>query len=192
MKKKNKIFHFLAFVAFSSAFLFALYFLIGRSVLKFSRKAEAEFRTRQAKLQEAQELVRSQPNPSRAEQELDRRAAELREISYNKRQLPKMIQVMARAALDGGLEVISIRPREDVKSAGPVPPGMNKVFIELVLYCEYRNLARYLESLSSLQYAFSVESLSVVRRAKSGESGINTRPLEASLLTSTYLVWEQQ
>lgn len=191
MKKQDKVLSFLAFVAFSAMFLILLYFLIGKSVLKFTQGAENEFKARQARLLEVQELVRSLPNPEKAAEELERTDAALKEIRYDKKQLPKLIQWMAKAAADAGVEVITIRPRDDLKASGPVPPGVNRVPMELVLYCEYKGLAEYLQALAAPPYSFFIESLTLSKRETGGEDGSKGRvPLEAVIIAGTYMVWE--
>lgn len=188
VKKQNKVTYVLIFVGGSSTLLVLLYFLVGSAVFRFTRSAEAELKSRQAALQEIQELVRMLPNPAKAAEDLKRRSVELKEIGYNKKQLPKLLQLIGKMAVDGGLTVVSIRPRDDIKTAAAsVPPGVVKVFLELDLRCEYTRLGEYLQSISTLPYSVAVESLSLSKREVRDEEP----PLECKVLVSACMVVEQ-
>lgn len=190
MKKKNKVLSFLTFVGLSVLFLALLYFLMGKGILASAKKGENEFRAGQAKLQEAQELVRSLPNAAKAAEEIQKQDAELKELMFNKKQMPRIIQALARIAVDNGLDVVTIRPREDLKDPD-LSPGVAKIYVELVLYCEYRSLAEFIQKMNVPPYPFSTESLSLMKRVKiPGESSGSAGPLEADLVVSTVLMWE--
>jgi len=190
MKKKNKVLSFLIFVGLSVLFLALLYFFIGKGILADARRGESEFRAGQAKLQESQDLVRSLPNAAKAAEEIQKQDAELKGMVFNKKQLPKIIQALGRMAVENKLDVVTVRPREDLKDPD-LSPGVAKVYVELVLYCEYRNLAEFIRKMDVPPYPFSTESLSLMKRVKiPGESTGSAGPLEADLVVSTVLMWE--
>lgn len=184
-KRTSKLAYFLTFTGIAGGFLVLLYVLVGHAVIRSTENNRKEFSLQRLQLQEAEDLVRSHPNPSRAREEIERKAAEFREIGYSKKQLPKMVQALAQAAEAAGLKVISIRPRDDIK-AQDLPPGVMKVYVELILYGEFHPSGEFLERLTAMQpYQFTVESLSFNRREKGDGQG----SLESVLLISTYMVF---
>ena len=189
MKKKNKLLEVLAFAVFSVLVLALLYVLIGKGIITSAGKGEAAFKADQAKLQETQELVRSLPNPAKAAEEVRRQDADLKEMVFTKKQLPKLIQVLAKTAAGNGLGVVTIRQREDLKDPD-LPPGVAKIYVELVVYGEYRALAEFIEKVKDPPYPFSTESLTLTKRMKIPGEGGNTGPLEADLVLSTVMIWE--
>ena len=89
-----------------------------------------------------------------------------------------------KSATELNITVVTIRPRDDVKTgSAELPPGVTKVYMELVLDCDYKSLAGFLNSLSSLPFVFVVDSLAMTKKE-------NASGLEATLLVSTFMVWD--
>jgi len=186
MKKNSKLIHILIFICVSTLVLVGLYLLLGKFVFDFSKKMQGGLKSEQGKLQEVEQMVRSVPNPQKALEEMDKKTAEFRELSYNKKQIPKLVQLLVKSATELNINVVTIRPREDIKNASDgLPPGVTKVYMELVLNCDYKSLAGFLNSLSTLPFAFVVDSLSLAKRE-------NADGLEATLLVSTFMVGDTQ
>ncbi|MGE5307481.1 MAG: type 4a pilus biogenesis protein PilO [Deltaproteobacteria bacterium] len=185
MKKQNKLFHVLVFMGVSTLVLVLLFFLIGKNIFRFSESVKADFRAKQEKLQETQTLVGSVPNPAKTSEDIDRKSAFLKEMSYNKKQVPKLIQALVKAAEDEGVTVLSVRPRDDLQ-AGRRAEGVTGVALDLELRCEYRKLAGFLDAIAALPYSFAVESLSMIKRDGADGAG----QLDVALMVSTYLLNE--
>jgi len=158
------------------------------------------FKARQVKLQESQELIRILPNPQKAIEETETKVREFENMGLSKKQLPRLIQLLGQSANERNINVVSIRPREDIKSGMEnLPAGVTKFYIEIVLNCTYRVLGDYIKSLSELPASFTVESLSVIKREGVLSPGESKAPvknaegqpeLQAALILSTYMIWE--
>jgi len=186
MKKSSKLSHILIFITVSTVILVGLYLLPGKFVVGYSAKMKAGLKAEQARLQDLEQKVRDIPNPQKALEEMEKKSAEFKELGYNKKQLPKLVQLLVKSATDYNITVVTIRPRDDLKApVEELPPGVNKVYMELVLSCDYKSLAGFLNSLSTLPFVFVVDSLSLVKKEDTGV-------LEATLLVSTFMIWETQ
>ena len=156
-------------VTFTSIFfiiLLAIYIFVGRPVLKYSESLKAEFGQKQAKLAESQELVRSLPNPIKAMEEIKVKLQEVQELGVSKKQIPRLMQFIGQAASDRNINVVSLRPREDFKSEdSELPVGINRIYLEIVLNCNYQEVAEYIKSVNELATAFKVESLTVEKES---------------------------
>lgn len=181
--------------------LIAVYFFPGRYIFTYRDRVKAEFQKSQDRLQQSHELVRNFANPQKAIEDIEKKAQELRDIGATARQLPKIVQSLAHPAGKLNINIISIRPREDIKtSEEALPSGVNKAHIEIVLRCPYKLLAEYLKAISQLPTTFIIERLSIEKKqgapipsegSKIGDKQ-KDMPFELSvtLLVSTYLVWE--
>lgn len=183
-------------VTFSSIFflvLLVIYIFVGRPVLKYSDSLKAEFGKKQVKLAESQELVRSLPNPVKAIEEIKVKLQEVQELGMSKKQVPRLMQLIGQAASDRNINVVSLRPREDVKNEdSELPVGINRIYLEIVLNCNYQVLAEYIKSVNELATAFKVESLTVEKESETlspteAKSG-SKNPAAASGLLKAVLV----
>jgi hypothetical protein len=178
--------------------LIGLYFFPGRSIFKYKGGLEAQFQTDQSRLIETRDLVRSFADPQKAIEDMEKKAKVLREMGITARQLPKIIQSLALPATQLGANIISIRPREDIKIGEEnLPSGISKLHIEIVLRCHYRVLADYLKALRQLPTTFTVMRLILEKRQEPVSEGekISDKTKEApelfvTSLVSTYLVRE--
>jgi Tfp pilus assembly protein PilO len=186
-------------VIFTSVFIVVwllVYFFVGRPVLKYSDGLKAEFGSKQAKLQESQELVRSLPDPQKAISEIKDKLQEFQDLGVSKKQIPRLMQLLGQAASDHQITVLSLRPREDVKNdETDLPQGINKIYLEITFACNYQALADYIKTVNELPTAFKVEALTVEKgsetlapaEAKSGSKNPDAASgfLKAVLLLST-------
>ena len=196
----NKISYLFGFSSVSIIILILLYLSLGRATFKYADKVKAEFRAKQAKLQESQELIRGLPNPQKAIEEIGKKVQEFEDMGLSKKQLPRLIQLLGQSANERNINVISIRPREDIKSGTEnLPAGVTKFYIEIVLSCTYQVLGDYVKSLTELPVSFTVESISVIKSGgplSSADSKHSLKnpgqqsELQATLILSTYMVWE--
>lgn len=181
--------------------LTALYFFPGRLIFKYRDRLKAEFQSSQEQLQTSHELVRSFTNPQKAIEDIEQKSRELKEMGATTRQLPRIVQSLAQPASRLGVNVASIRPREDIKTnEDNLPPGISKTYIELVMTCPYKIFAEYLKAVSELPTTFIVERLSM-EKTKEGAAPYEgdkaadkpkgaPQELVVTLTVSTYLVWE--
>jgi Tfp pilus assembly protein PilO len=157
-------------VTFTSIFflvLLVIYIFVGRPILKYSDSLRAEFGQKQVKLAESQELVRSLPNPVKAIEEIKVKLQEVQELGMSKKQIPRLMQLIGQAASERNINVVSLRPREDIKSEdSELPVGINRIYLEIVLNCNYQALAEYIKSVNELPTAFKVESLTVEKESE--------------------------
>jgi Tfp pilus assembly protein PilO len=190
-------------LVFSISFFVALilaYLFIGRLSFRYAERLKAEFEAKQARLQESQELIRSLPDPQRAIDDIEKKIREFNELGVTNKQMPRLIQLLGQAVGERNLNVISIRSREDIKSTDEnLPAGVAKIYIEIVLLGSYREISEYVKSLSELPVSFNVEALSFEKKTtdtseKQTRAGVKELEqkiqLQATLLLSTYMVWE--
>lgn len=170
--------------------IIVLYLFVGRPVFKYAHIMRARFTENQDKLQQAEALMRSLPNPQRSLQDIERQYAEFREISGTGKQLPKIIQALGQSVAGRQINVISIRPKDDVKAGTEnLPPGVRKMFLEMIFSAAYQEIGEYSRVLSDLPGVFTIETMTINRQehdaSKPGErSGL----LNVSCIISTYMV----
>ena len=173
-KKTSRISSIAIFAGVFAAALLSVYFLAGRPVLKYTESLKAKFGRQQAALQESQELVRALPDPQKAIAEIKIKMQELQESEISKKQIPRLMQLLGAAAGDKSITVVSLRQREDIKSGdNALPEGIKKIYLEIVVICNYQALADYIKAAADLPPAFSVESLNMEKYSEA------LAPLEA-------------
>lgn len=178
------------------------YFFIRGPILKYKQRLKEDFTLSQEKLKETEELVRRFPNPQKATEELEKKSQELKEMGVSSRQIPRLIQLLALPAGKLGINVSSIRPRDDLQPASEnLPPGVNKVYLEITMISSYQLLADYAKALGELPTAFILERLSAEKKEeeekqadtshRSAEKSADKQDeLLVTLLVSTYTVLE--
>lgn len=183
----------IAYSSISVAVIVLLYIAVGRPVFRFSDDMRKRFLSLQVKLEEAETLIRSLPNPQRSLEEIERRHAEFREISGSGRQLPKIIQILGQSTAGKPITVVAIRPKEDIKPRGEIlPSGVEKIFVEMTINGGYQDIGDYLNVLCNLPGGFTIESMSIDRiDAETSRTGQKTGALDANLVISTYIVGDQ-
>lgn len=186
------------YAGISAGVLFLTYLFLGRAAFRYEERLKKEFRSAQAQLQEAEDLIRSLPNPQKAIEELNRKVQEFRDAGISGKQLPRIIKLLVQAAQeDPDIEMSSIRPREDIQGANEnLPAGISKVYIEMVFTCSYKSLGDHLKRIVDLPGGFTVESVSLQRRedsvpaSRDAKSAERKNALHVELLVSTFTVWE--
>jgi len=167
MKKTDRVTQVIIFTSVFFVILLLIYIIVGRPILKYFDGLKAEFRQKQIKLQESQELVRSLPNPQKAIDELKVKLQEVQDLVVSKKQLPRLMQLLGQTASERNITVVSLRPREDIKNEiGELPTGINKIYLEIVVICSYQTLAEYIKAVGELPSAFNVESLTMEKESE--------------------------
>ena len=202
LKGKNVNFVLIYLVSFTAAFVL-LYFLAGAPVFKFEKERKAEFGKKQERLRKLQELIVGMPDPAKAIEEIDKKSKDFKE-GASKKQLPRTIQMLAKAAGENNVDLVSVRPREDIKPPAEIFPGVNKAYIEMTINCSFQKFAEFTRALGELPGGnFSIESFTIEKKKapegaddkkaqqekapaeeKAGELSIN-------MLISTYIVWHE-
>jgi Tfp pilus assembly protein PilO len=176
MKSANKVSYVFIFTSVFIGVLLLIYFLVGRPVLKYSYSLKAEFEQKQSRLAETQDLVRSQPNPQKAIEEIKVKFQDFQDLVVGKKQIPRLMQSLGQAAGERSITVVSIRQREDIKSEDlELPAGINKIYLEIVLICNYQALAEYIKTVGDLPQAFNAEALTIEKQSEA------LSPLEAKI-----------
>lgn len=204
MFKKNldKNFDIAIFYAGFFLFLILLHIFLGMPVNRYANKLKAEFKSKESKLKESEGLIKSLPNPQKAIEDIEKKAQEFKDMGVSKKQLPRLIQLLGQSTSEHKLNVISIKPREDIKSGNEnLPTGVTKVYIEMVASSPYQLFADYIKSLNELPVAFSIEAVTIEKKEQGPletkrapeKTEAKTGPAEellCTLLLSTYMVWE--
>ncbi|MCK9595291.1 MAG: type 4a pilus biogenesis protein PilO [Candidatus Omnitrophica bacterium] len=175
--------------------LVCVYIGLGLPAARYVDRARAELKNKQETLLESQELIRGLPDPRKAIQVMEEKVREFKDMGLSKKQLPRLIQLLGKSAVELNINVISIRQRDDMRpSENSLPAGVSKVYMEVVLNCGYQPLAEYIKAVGELPAAFSLESLSVDKKNDEhrgfGKNDIPEPGIQATLLLSTYMVWE--
>lgn len=190
-------------VCFSLVVVLILFNILGnRLIVRYINKLKSEFKLSQNKQKESEELIRNFPNPQKAIEDIENKTQELRDMGLTKGQLPRIIQLLGNSVSGRQIKVISIRPRDDIKSVnGNLPAGVNKVYIEMVMGSSYQLFGDYLKVLTELPVTFVIERLSIEKKeensissgagdAEAGRTPKSPNELSINLLLSTYMVWE--
>ena len=188
--RPSRLMFVLVFSLCASVLTGAAYLFAGRPAIRFSSDMRRQFISYQERLQQAEELVRSVPNPQRSLEDIERKQARFRETSGAGKQLPKIIQALGQSAADRQFNVISIKPKDGLKTGTDnLPAGVKKLFLELVFSASYQDIGEYAQVLSNLPDVFSIETITIDRQERDG-SKAGERPgfLTASFIISTYMV----
>ncbi len=190
--KGSRLAHIVIFGTSGTIVLAALYFFAGRPAFRYSDDMRKRFQSYEDQLQTAEELIHSVPNPSRAVEEMERKTEEFAETSGAKRQLSRIIQELGQSAAGRRLKVISITPKEDLKTGAPSPPaGVRKLFFEMVVNASYDEIGEYARFLSGLPGLFAIETMTVEQQDIDGSGQAQgTGMLKAVFILSTCVVGE--
>lgn len=154
-------------------------------------KGEKELRFKEDERKNAEDLIRLVPNPAKAIEDLRAEQKKLKEKSVSKRELTKIIQELVNKSNELGIEIISIRPKEDLSGENEkFPAGISKAYIEMTIMCSYSMLGEYLGQLGGSEILFTLEHIRVksaerfskTKKTQKGEEG----DIIATMTLSTY------
>jgi Tfp pilus assembly protein PilO len=183
-------------------FILAMEFVVGQRLNKMTVQVKSDFEAKQSKLQASEELVRKLPDPQKAIEDIEKKAEEFKTTEINKRQIPRIIQLLGRSVEERKISIVSIRARDDIKTEQEsLPTGISKLYIEMVMNCSYKQLGDYFASLNKLSVVFIIEDVALAKRTEANKmapvskealekSGDKNSELVATVLLSTYMVWE--
>ncbi|MFH0827916.1 MAG: type 4a pilus biogenesis protein PilO [Candidatus Omnitrophota bacterium] len=172
IKISNRVPRIIVFIFIISGVWLVSYLLVGRPVIKYFSRLKVEFGQKQVKLQESQDLVRSLPNPQKAIEEIRGVQKEFQDSAVNAKNIPRLLQLLNQSAGERGIRILSLRPREDIKNENnELPEGISKIYLEVAVVCEYRELAEYVKADGGLPPDIKVESMTVEKNM--GEEDIS-------------------
>lgn len=195
-------------IIFCSVYFFILILLhlfLGRAVIKYSIRLKEEFKQKEAKLRESEGLIKGLPDPQKAIEEIEKKAEEFKDMGVSRKQLPRLVQLLGRSTTERNINVISIKPREDIKAIDEsLPVGVSRAYVEMVISGSYQTLGDYIKVLSMLPTTFAIESMTIekketlqdnreAKRASTSEKAEEKQEqdiLLCTLLLSTYMIWE--
>ena len=129
-------------------------------------------------------LVSSVPNPKKEIGVLQERLQRLKEKATEKEQIPRIIQQLFQKTGELNIEVVGIKPRDDIPHGSlNMPIGVTKAYIEVNIRCPYSSLVTYIETLNNLPLLVTIEDLTI-EKDPHGVSEI----LSVKLLLSTYVM----
>ena len=180
-------------------FFVALHLAARQVVFVPLAKAKKDLDEVQNKLEETQKLVNDNPDARTRTKEIMARMDALKEKSVSSKELPKIIQLLTKKSSELNLEIISIRPVEDIalKDAS-LPQGVSKDYIEIVAKAPYAALGDYLKALKEMSVIFTVETISIEKFAEAAEEDLARAKKKeataqgkvvATMLISSYTVW---
>lgn len=201
-KSQSKFSQLLFYVMVFVGLLFVAQIAIGLPLFKSTNKLRNEFKAKQRILQESEQLIRDIPNPQKSIEDIEKKADEFKNMEVTKKQLPRLINLLGKSVNEFNIDLVSIKPREDIKAGDEnLPTGVTKVYIEIVLSCPYRIFGDYISSLSKLPVVFIIENIELRKSEKEesaispgkkvlGKSDEKTEDLLITLVVSTYMVLE--
>ena len=168
---------------------------VGGPLNKYSTKLKTDLDVKRQELNDARNLVRLIPNPRKEIDNIKESMNELHDKSVSREELPRIIQQLINKSSELEIEIISIKPREDLKTVnGNLPQGVGKAYIEMIVRCPYAVLGDYLKGLDDLAIIFTLED---VRVERVGDMDVGSRIREggeddilATLILSTYTIWK--
>jgi len=129
-------------------------------------------------------------NPQQALEDIERRMMEFEEKHGSSRQSSRIVQELGQSTIGRPISVISITPKEDIKTASTsLPPGVKKLFFEMVMSASYQQIGEYARHLSGLPGFFTIESFTIERQdANIPNQADKTGALKATFIIATYIV----
>lgn len=190
----------------------AVHLSAGRWVFKQINDGKAVYENAKVQLDERESMVRKYPNPKKEIEMLKADMENLKKKAVPENEIPKILEQLSRKTSELNIEVVSINPLQELPfEPEPLPQGVSKAYIQVVLNVEYKKLAEYLKALSESTTVFTIEGVTLekiedakniaVRGAKPVESRAEPKAKEkkeeeggkilATLLISSYTVWQQ-
>jgi len=176
-----------------SSILILLYIFLGRTISRYSENLKSELISQTQKIKDYEKLIRTYPNPEKEIEIIEKKIQELKNRAASREQIPRIIQQLAHKTSELNINVVSIKPLEDVKSSKEkIIEGVSKVYIEVVMLSPYYTVGDYLEALTDLPIILTVESMSIekTKEALGGTVSSKGDELLVTLLLSAYMILE--
>ena len=180
--------------------LISIVFFVGRPLAKYARRLQHKLNDKQQELAKERNLIQLIPNPQKEIEKIRKGMNELQKRAATKKELPKIIQQLINKSSELGIEIVSIKPRSDIKTGGEkLPQGVSKAYIEMIIKCPYYVLGEYLKALNKLPIMFTIESVYMekienIGSSSEGSSGRKKgkkkkQNIFVTLILSTYTIW---
>ncbi len=159
-------------------------------------QAKAELEKKQKELVQIQQMIRAVPNPQEEINKIKKSIEELKHKSVSRQELPRIVRQLVDKSKELGIEIVSIRPREDIRGKDRnLPEGVGKAYIEMVIKCPYKKLGEYLKELKDLPIIFTIESMAIEKieeltQDRKGSRKKHDNDLYTTLILSTYTIWK--
>jgi len=175
--------------------LVLLYIFIGRPISRYSENLKTKLISQSQKIKEFEDLIRAYPNPEKEIENIEKKIQELKDKAASREQIPRIIQQLAKKTSELNINVISIKPVEEIKnSSEKLIQGVSKVYIEVVMLVPYQVVGDYLKALTELPIILTVEGISIEKKSEASTTGSTapskTNELLVTLLLSAYMVFE--
>ncbi len=150
-----------------------------RSKARILETMEAEYSTKQAKLNENEAIVRNLP---RFKEEVDKLNVRLKTVVRelpNRREIPDLLETISNLGALNGLEVVYVKPRPDV----------NKVFfaevpIQIKVKGGYHEVGMFFDAVSKLPRIINISDVTMGNPREDKDSG--ALQLDVSTTATTY------
>ncbi|MFH1767699.1 MAG: type 4a pilus biogenesis protein PilO, partial [Candidatus Omnitrophota bacterium] len=135
------------------------------------RRINNQLEKRQKELNEKEAMLRSVPDPEKQIEELKKSIKELEDKSASqKEELPRIIQQLINTSSKLAVDIVSIKPRDDIKEEGQnVPKGVAKAYIEMRIRAPYDVLGDFFQELNSLPIVFTIEHVHIENRDRGSD-----------------------
>jgi len=196
---KDKTLHSVITAGIEILILVAIVFFVGRPLVRYSKQLKQELENKQKELEKDRQLIQAVPNPQREIEKIRKGMDELQSRAATKKELPKIIQQLINKSSELGIEIVSIKPREDIEAEKEkLPQGVSKAYIEMIIKCPYRILGEYLKQLNELPIIFTIEGMYIEKieeiESPSGDNSARKKKKKeqdvfTTLILSTYTIW---
>ena len=179
--------------------LMLLVIFLGGPLSRYSKSLRKEFDNKQKELERDRELIRKVPNPQKEINEIRKGMNELHKRAVSRKELPRIIQQLVKKSSELNIEIVSIKPIENVKETNTkLPQGVSKAYIEMIIKCPYQTLGAYLKALNSLPIIFTIEGIFIEKieeiegASSAGKSKRKNKNQDifTTLVLSTYTIWQ--
>lgn len=177
------------FIIIITIFFLILHFFARRFIFNplISEKQEAS--KMQDELDKKQQLIRSVPHPQEELKKINNRIEDLRKKTVSPKELPRIIQYLAKKSSELKMQIISIKPIEELPfEEQSLPSGIKKVYIEIVAKAPFKTIAEYVYKLKELPVIFTLESILFTKPETEVEEGKKKtdKNIIASMIVSSY------
>ena len=178
--------------------LMLLVIFLGGPLSKYSKSLKKEFDVKQKELKRDRELMRKVPNPQKEINKIREGMNELHKRAVSRKELPRIIQQLVKKSSELNIEIVSIKPIENVKETNTkLPQGVSKAYIKMIIKCPYQTLGDYLKALNSLPIIFTIEGIFIEKIEEIDSSSPNSKSKKkksqdifTTLILSTYTIWQ--
>ncbi|OQX80845.1 MAG: hypothetical protein B6D56_04000 [Candidatus Omnitrophica bacterium 4484_70.1] len=189
--RKGRIFQISLTICIYTSVLAGLMILGNRFITQPMERIKKDLQKTQEELAKKEKMIRKVPHPRKKIEEIREKMEDLRKKSVSHRELPRIIQQLTKKSSELGIEIISIKPIEEVSfEEKKLPTGVSKAYIEVVFKASYKETGAYLKALEELPIIFTIEKLSIEKPSSEEILKEEENKLIVTLLISSYTIWK--